>query len=220
MQFPNAHKGISQIYKAEILALIAGILGIIVAIGAATAMAASEAGAVNEAAGAALVGVGGLALVMGVLAIISFVLTILGIKNAAKDEGDFSRAMMWLLLGIVGSIVASAFASSSGIAQGIGTIVKDVGSLLSTFYIITGVLHLAERRHNTEEIDRGNRIIKLILGAYVIVIILEIIQLLAGNSEAGAAISGVLAIIAAIVMVVTYFIYLKFLSRAKKMLEA
>ena len=219
MQFPNAHKGVSQIFKAEILALITAILGVIAAIAAAAAIAASETEGAAEAAGAALIGAGGLALVMGVLAIISFILLILGIKNAAKDEGDFSRAMMWLLLGIVGAVVASAF-SSSGIAQDIGTIVKDVGHLLSTFYIITGVLHLAERRHNVEEINRGNKLIRLILGAYVIVIILEIIQVLAGKSSAGTTISGVLAIIAAVVLVVAYVMYLKFLSRARKMLEA
>ena len=219
MQFPHAHKGVSQIYKAEILALIAGILAVIAAVLAIGAVAANEAEAGGEVVGGALIGAGGLALVMGVLAIISFILTILGIKNAAKDEGDFNKAMIWLLLGIVGAIIASAFASN-GLAQDIGNIVRDVGSLLSTLYVITGVLHLAERLHNAEEISRGNKLIKLILGAYVIAIILEIIQLFAGKSDAGGVISAVLAIVTAVIMVVAYFVYLKFLSRARRMLEA
>ena len=219
MQFPNAQKGVSQIYKAEILALIAGILAVIAAVLAIGAVAANEAEAGGEVVGGALIGAGGLALVMGVLAIISFILMILGTKNAAKDEGDFSRALIWLLLGIVGSIVVSAF-SSSAVASTIGTVIKDIGSLLSTIYVITGVLHLAERLQNPEEVTRGNKLIRMMLCIYVIVIVLEVIKLVAGNSDSGTVIAGVLAVVAAILMLVAYFIYLKFLSRARRMLEA
>ena len=217
MQFPNAHKGIGQIFTAEILTLISAILAIIAAAAAVVAMAASEVEGAEEAVGGFALGAGGFGLVAGVLAIIAFILTIVGIKKASKDEPAFTNALLWLILGIVGAVVQSV-GQSNDFVQLIGSILSSVGSMLSTYYVILGVIKLADRKHDAAVSAKGSRLIKIILAVYILALILTVIEGFAGGTDGGVVVGGVLGIIALILMIVAYILYLSLLSKAKKML--
>ena len=217
MQFPNAHKGVSQIFTAEILTLIAGILGIIAAVSAAVAVAASEAEAGDAAIGGFALGAGGLALVAGVLAIIGFILTILGITKASKDEATFKSALLWLILGIVGGVVQS-MGQSGDFVPLIGSLLSSLGSMLSTYYVILGIIKLADRKRDAAVSAKGNRLIKIILAIYILALILTVVDGFAGGTDGGVVAGGVVGVISLILLIVAYVLYLTLLSQAKKML--
>lgn len=217
MQFPNAHKGIGQIFTAEILTLISAILAIIAAAAAVVAMAASEVEGAEDAVGGFALGAGGFGLVAGVLAIIAFILTIVGINKASKDEPTFRNALLWLILGIVGGVVQNGVQSNDFVHL-IGSILSSVGSMLSTYYVILGIIKLADRKHDAAVSEKGSRLIKIILAVYILALILTVIEGFAGGTDGGVVAGGVLGIIALILMIVAYILYLSLLSRAKKML--
>lgn len=218
MQFYHARKGIGQIFTAEILALIAGVLALVSAVMALTAIAASEAAASDATVGGLALGTGGIALVASILAIVSFILTIVGIHSAGKDEETFHKAMLWLILGIVGSVLTSTGAEGSFLAM-VGTLLSTLGSMLSTLYVIQGVISLADRVGNAQVRRKGENVVKLILAVYIIVLILKIIDLVGAKSDFAVISGGVLGIAALVLSLVAYIIYLTLLSAGKMMLQ-
>ena len=99
MNYANAKKGIGQIYKAEILLLLATVLAII---GSIVALV----GASKESTGGVVAGSVPL-LIAGILAIIAFVMNLVGLSHASKDHPDFKTAWIITLVAIAASIVQS-----------------------------------------------------------------------------------------------------------------
>ena len=216
MKYENAFKGVSKIFTAEILKLLSGIFAIISAILAIVAVASAIAG---SAGGTIASGIGsiGLLILIAIFSIIAFILMLVGIGTAGKDEPFFKTALLWLIIGIIATIIAN-FCAAVPVAQSIFKILGTVGEILATFYIISGIVALADKIGNADVSAKGTLLMKLIITFYVIVIIIEIISLVTKLTVAGAVIAGVLAIIAAIVNVVSYILFLVLLARAKKML--
>ncbi len=238
MNYENAKKGIGQIFTAEILQLLAAIMtvvgAIITVVGVATVAAAgigefgatlggaSEADltAIGNAATLAGVGtIGGsvLTIVGAIIAFIGFILYIVGVGNASKDEDGFKKAMLFLVLALVCSIVGSFTGGvANGVLAGILTILGAVFDLLSAIYVINGIISLANKTGNSKVEAKGRFTLKLILVILIMNIIVSLIGLFV-NVSAIVVIAGVLNIIAAILSVVRYFVYLSLLSNAKKM---
>ena len=219
MRFPNAFEGVKKIFTAEILSLIARVCVLVAAIGG---LAAVGAVAVADSvdgdsvitvglAGAGLAGIFGVA--AGVIAIIAFILQIVGINKAKADEPAFKTAMIFILVAIAASGVGSIFSGNETL-QSIAQIVTDVAGLCVTLYIIQGIKRLADRLNNGAVSAKGNQIFLLIAVMYGVVLLANLIGLFAPM------ISGVLAIVAAVVGIVQYFFFLSYLSQAKKMLAA
>ena len=219
MRFPNAFEGVKKIFTAEILSLIARVCVLVAAIGG---LAAVGAVAVADSvdgdsvitvglAGAGLAGIFGVA--AGVIAIIAFILQIVGINKAKADEPAFKTAMIFILVAIAASGVGSIFSGNETL-QSIAQIVTDVAGLCVTLYIIQGIKSLADRLNNGAVSAKGNQIFLLIAVMYGVVLLANLIGLFAPM------ISGVLAIVAAVVGIVQYFFFLSYLSQAKKMLAA
>jgi len=101
MRFPNADKGIRKIYIAEIMGILAAVLAIVLVFMAAanhidTNMSGEEVTQAIETSK-----IGGPAVVFSIfmllLMLASYILNLIGISNAAKDEDGFKRAL-WVLL--------------------------------------------------------------------------------------------------------------------------
>ena len=223
--FPNAANGVKKIYTAEILMLIATLVSIIAAIamviGGATAVAAQEVGsnAAMVAAGGSILGAGLFVFVAAVLSIIAFIMNIVGVKNAAKDEEQFKAAMTVIIIGIICALVTGLFRSVPLLAE-IAKNVTKICEILTTFYILSGIIHLAEQLGDTEMSSRGQAIRKLILIIWVISLVINIISSIFTVAPAMTAIGGVLAIVALAISLVSYIMYLRLLSQARKMLGA
>ena len=213
--FPNAAKGIKRIFTAEILALIAAILvivGIVLGVvGIAAAAADSTGGTI-----AGLGGAGVLLLISGILAIIAAVLELVGIINASKDEAAFKIALYAIIAGVVISIVSTIFSSTAAVVS-ICDILSKIAKIVVTVFIIQGVINLAKKVNNDAVAKKGNTLLYIITCIYILSAIASIVVATFGG-YAASVIAGVIAIVAAVLEVVQYVLFLVLLSQAKKML--
>ena len=217
MRFPNAASGVKKIFTAEILALISEILLIIAGFMVVVALAATntngnESLALGTLAGFAIFGFGAT-----VIAVIAFILKIVGISQASKDENSFKTAIICLIIGIVGSLVYSIFQTSSPTVASIGNLIYQLMNLFVTIFVISGIIKLADQLNDGVVSAKGSTLLKLITVIYALTIIANIIVLILGGYSVSI-VAAIIYLIALILTVVQYFMYLAYLSNAKKML--
>lgn len=216
MKYENAFKGVSKIFSAQILELFAGIFSVIAAVMGIFSLASAIAGSLGATATFGIIA-GLLLLLILAFAIVAFIFTLVGINTAGKDEPFFKTALLWLIVGIIGTIASSCL-SAYVVPQTVFQIIAKVADILSTFYIISGIVSLADKIGNADVSAKGNLVMKLIISIYVIAIVIEIIQLVASVTLAGSVVSAILGIVVIIISIVSYILFLVLLSRAKKML--
>ncbi len=216
MRFPNAAKGVSRIFLAEILKLIAAAATLI---GAFMVFMAIGSGAGGNGTASLSSGIGALGLLSaaGVLSILGFILNIVGIVNASKDEESFKTALICLVIGIVTSIISGFFANNPTLAS-ICNIASEILNLVVTIMVIIGIMRLAERLHNPAISAKASTQLKLIVAINVLALICNIIVTFMGG-RAASVIASILAIVAAVLSIIQYILYLIFLSQAKAMLQ-
>ena len=215
MRFPNAAKGVKRIFTAEILALIGGICG---TIGIITLVIALAAASGKSATGTIAAG-GATAIFMlaaGILSIIAFIMIIVGVSNASKEESSFKAALICIIIGIVGSLISSIFSGNATVSA-IGSLISSLATLFSTIFIITGIIKLADQLNNGEISAKGNNILKMIIVVNVLAIIANLIVLILGGMTAST-VAAIIALVAGILSIVQYIMYLSFLAKAKAML--
>lgn len=214
MRFPNAAAGVKKIFTAEILALIAAIATLISTILLVVTLGAAASGSK----GGTIVAGGFTAILFvaaGIVGIVAFIMSIVGISNASKDEPTFKTALICVIVGIIGSLVASIF-SGNAVVSAIGSLVTNVANLFVTIFVITGIIRLADQLNNAEVGNKGNNILKMIIAISVLAIIANLIVLIMGGRIS--VVAGIIAIVAAVLEIVQYIMYLSFLSNAKAML--
>ena len=217
MRFPNAAAGVKKIFTSEILSLIAGLLSVIAAIGG-VVLAAAATSADNSSDAAAAAGLTGLGIfaVFGIgaaiLLVIAFILKLVGINKAKVDEPAFKTAMIFVLVGIVATLIGGFINNDT--VKSIFDIISSVASLCVTLYIIQGIKNLADQLNDGAVSAKGSKIFMLIACIYCIRILASIISLFAPT------VAGILELVGAIVSIVQYIIFLTYLSQAKKMLAA
>lgn len=151
-----------------------------------------------------------------VLAIIAFILKLVGVNKASKDEQAFKIAFYFIFIGIIASVVGGIFSTNTTVTN-IVAVVSDIVSLGVTIYIIQGIKNLAEKLGDDNMIKKGDNLFNVILAIYVLIIIAQIINLIFGGTAA-LVVSAVVIIAAGILDIVQYILYLSYLSKAKKML--
>ncbi len=217
MKFGNAHQGVKRIFTAEILGLLASIcltltLGF-VALGVVTVDTKSTGAAIASFGGMAIFGLGAV-----VLAIISFIIEIIGVSNASKDEGSFKIALYLIIASIVVTVVSGIFSKNETVS-GICTVLGDVIRLAITIMIIEGIRHLAAILNDSDMENRGTNLFKVIIVIYALIILARIISLIFSGTGSKV-LSGILVFGAGILSIIQYILYLIYLSKARKMLAA
>lgn len=217
MNFPNAAKGVKKIFTAEILGLISFIiLGIssVVIIGAAGS--ADQKAISNSAASGAVLGGGVFATIGAIIAIVGAIINIVGLVQAGKDEKFFKYALYAMIIFFIVSLIVNMALSTSGYKDYVSSGSKII-NLVVNVLVIQGVINLANAKQDEKVASKGLLVFKLIIVVTVLEIIASIIAAATQNTVA-AAIVLVIAIVALILGIVRYFIYLSMLSNAKKML--
>lgn len=216
MTFPNAHDGVKKIYRAEIISLIAAVLSVVAAIVALVGIASNGDGVV-----AGVLGGGVLLIAAAVLGVIAFILQLVGLNKAKVDEVNFKNALIAVVVGIVAGIVMGA-AQAGSLLSDLGETVTNICNTLCTWYVCTGIIALAERLGKTAMAERAEKVRKLLMIVWGATIVLDVLSTIFGvtnSTPTFGIISSALAIFAAILEIVVYFLYLKLLSRATRMLE-
>ncbi len=217
MQYPNALSGVKKIYKAEIFALIGTIIMVLASLFSLISLNAGSAGGFM----AGVLGAGAFVIIAAVLYIIGFILNIVGLNAAKSDEDNFKNALIVVIVGLIASVVLG-FAKEGSYLKDCGQTVGNICSFLTTYFVCSAIINLAQSLGNTEMFNRGVSARKLLMIVWMISIILQIVPIITkaiGSVAVGVA--GILLSLAAFVFqIVVYFIYLKLLSRARTMLAA
>ena len=216
MNFPNASKGIRNIFTAEILTLIATLATVVTLILTVVFAAGSKVNS-DVAMGASGIGVVVFSAGAAVLAIIALILKIVGVVQASKDEPSFGLIIKLTIFAIIISVIA-AFFGSNGIINNIATAISNVISLICSILVITGIANLAISLKNSDVVESCGRLLKIILWIGILALLLRFFGMFI-QSNAGATIVIILLVISMILTFVQYILYISLLAKAKKMLQ-
>ena len=216
MKFPNAAKGISKIFTSEILALIAAIATGVATILAVVMYASAK---TNSTAGAAASGIGMLVLGLGasVLLVIALILKIVGVVQTSKDEDSFKMIIYLTIFTLIVAVIAAIF-SRVTFLNNIANAVSAIGSFVTTLLIILGIGNLGVQVGNDEVIDKCSSQFKLILGIGIVALLARFFCIFLPTVPAQGIVIA-LAVVALVLNVIQYILYLSLLSKAKKMLN-
>lgn len=198
MTHENARAGFSKLFTAQILGLIAACCSLLTLIPVVGTI------------------IGGLA--MGVLGIIGYIMNLVGLNQAGKDEelikSAFGLAILSLILGIVGPIVGS-LVGVTWIAS-IINIITTIISLVIIHHVLFGGANLNSAL--SEKAAKTWKIVLIVIILDIVVTIGLVICALLSSGTAAAVVAIVvviLTIVDVILDLVSYIMYLSFLSKAK-----
>lgn len=219
MKFPNAAKGVKRIFTAEILELISTICMVVAVVLLILGLVAG-----NKDTDSGLAVAGGswmIALIFMlawvVLSVIAFIMNLVGIINASHDESNFKSALFFLIVSIVSVILSSVFVNTNSMASSLLYSLYSLMNVFVTIFVIAGGVKLADKLNRGDISTKGTNVLKLI----IVVNILSLISMLVSTFMGGMMVSvtaAVLSLVALVLNIVQYFMYLSFLSKAKKML--
>lgn len=215
MSYENARNGIGKVFTSQILAIIAAACTLIAGIMAALLIGAVSAESVG---GAAASGIGATVFSIGsyILILIAFILELVGLNKAGKDSEQLKKAFTITIVSIVVELVIAIVTSlTGGVAwvKQIGDIVATILTLLVTYNVLFGCAGL-----KPELSDKANSVWKMYLIVIILSIILAVLGAILGAvgiSATSAVITMVLLVIDFVLDVVSYFMYLGFLKKAK-----
>ena len=222
MTFPNAFNGVKKLFTSEILKLIAAVCAIVAAVAGIIALAGVEADAVVAGVG------GGIATVIfgvasAVLLLIAYILKLVGLKKAGNDEPKFQQAFLLAIFALILSVVASILSSlnvGNGVVDDIVSIFAAIADILIVVFVIQGIQNLAEKLNQNGMAETGRKLLIIILVFYILAIIATLVVIIFGANVATGVIAGILAVVAQVLKMVGYIVFLVYLGKAKNMLAA
>ena len=155
MKYTNASKGLKLIVTAELLALAASILAVIMSVLAFSGDDAAKPD--NFALGAA----GIVMLVIIAMYVAAYVAEIFGITAASRDEPAF-KVSLYAVIAMIVLIVASAFFLENETVYLMLSIAGDVAYFFFVHYIIHGIMHLSQHLGKPEFTQKGTPIFSMI----------------------------------------------------------
>ena len=221
MTYPNGYHGVKKIFTAEILDLIATICLIVGAIMALVLVASVSA----ESAGGAIAGGLGTTVFMIaaiVLVIIAYIFKLIGIKRAGRDEERFNTAFIFAIFALILTVVGNVITTMTGTTTIWDDLVKTIATLFELFvtlYIVNGIQALAQKLNHDELVAKGQTYFILFIILYILRLIANVLPVFFGVSPAALTISGIMVLVAAVLSLIVYIVYLSLLSKAKKMLK-
>ncbi len=215
MKFPNAKKGISKIFTAEILNLIAVVAGVITIILVFALAGASDS---KNDAGVAASGISLVltSIVTGVSAVIAVILMIIGTIQSARDEVSFKAIIYLTIFNVIVLVIASIFSQNTFLGS-LSSVISNAVSFVCSLLVILGIGNLAAQCHDEKVILKCGSQFRIILWIGIVALLTRFFAIFI-ESMAAKALVIVLLALSLILSVVQYFMYLSLLSSAKKML--
>jgi len=228
MKYPNAANGVKKIFTAEILALIGGVCaGLTLLMSLLVVESAeniSQGNITDLSTGSYLAGGAAaviFALAAGVLIIIAFILNVIGVNKASKDEegsGNFKIAFIIIFVGLAASVLGTALNTTAPSISKFCSTAGQVCNLISTYFILEGISEFAKKLGNETLADKALKMIYAILCCQLLGIVIESVPNFAGAGTFAAGIAIALVLVGVALSIIAYVLYLKILSEAKKML--
>ena len=165
-----------------------------------------------------------LAIIMGVIIICAlglfvagYILQIVGIVRASKDEPAFKVSVIAIVAALITTILEAVFYGNY-VGSFIVEIAGDVSKFFLVHYIIHGIMHISERLERPDMIKKGNFIFRIIYIAIGFEVIVRIFELIFGK-EVGEQLSMPFGVAANILQAAEYFMFLIYVGRANNMLK-
>ena len=217
MTYPNAANGVGKLFTAQILLIIAAILGAVSAVVSAAVTInnmgnADNLGAFVSTGLTGLLAVGIIALAFLVIYIIAFIIQLIGLAKAGKDENMIKIAFILTLVNLLLTIVAAVLSSSAPTASSVLRLAVTVIQVLINVLTIMGISNLAGSLGNEKIVRSGKVLIVIVLITQILGAVLNFV------AQKALAVAGVMALISLVLMLIGYIMYLIFLSRSKKFL--
>ena len=215
MRFPNAFSGVKKIWLAELLMLLAAVMGIVllvVVIG--NTAVVDNTVIINEAAietPTAILGLGAT-----LIALIAFILNLVGLIKARKDDDGFSIALIVTMLGIIASVISSIWSNNQGLTRWMDTIIS-ICNLFASYYVLTGIANLADRMPDPETKAVALKSRLLVEGSFCATAVFKLIINIF-NIQSGSTIHTIMAVVAMLLELLAYILYLRALAKGRKML--
>ena len=220
MKFPFAAKGVSKIFNAEIISLIAALIG---GVGMVLSFIAVSGNVDNNTSDTLIIATGACVLIAGIIIAVAGIMSIVGYFQAGKDEVSFKRAILCVLFSIVFTVAASFFANQTGFFGWLYTILTLVGNIcnmLATIFLILGLMALSVKCSRPDMVKHGKDILTTLVILYILTFILNFFIRLGAESTAfGSSIVNWLSGLSLCFTVFLYVFQIYYLGKAKKMLK-
>ena len=214
MRFPNAYRGVKKIWLAEMLMLLAAIVGIVIVIVmAANGTMVGEDIVINEGVKTPIAVLG---IVTAVILLIGFILNLIGLINANNDDSAFRIALLVTILGVVASAISAIWSNNETLNKWMDTAIT-ICSMFASYYVLTGIANLAEKMSDAATKALALKSRTLVEGSFCATALFKLIISIFKIQD-GSTISTILAVIALLLELVSYILYLRALSKGKKML--
>ena len=155
--------------------------------------------------------------VLGVF-VFSYILQIIGIVRATKDEPAFRVSLIAIIAALVITVLECIFFEGNDVITFVLEIASDVAQFFLVHYIIHGIMHISEHLGRDDISKKGKRIFTVIYIAIGFEIIVRIFEMIFGK-ELGEQLSMPFGIVANILKVVEYILFLSYIVKAKKLLK-
>ena len=210
MKYPNAANGINKIFMSEVIALAASIVVLVCSVIGVLCFEDPD-----------------LEILVGVLVIIvlfalgffvlAYILQIVGIMRASKDEPAFKVSVIAIIAAMIFTVLEGVFYGNH-FASFFVEIAGDVAQFFLVHYIIHGIMHIADHLERPDMIKKGNFIFRIIYIAIAFEVIVRIFELIFGK-EVGEQLSMPFGIVAEILKVAEYVMFLTYVGKANKMMK-
>ena len=215
MRFPNAFRGVKKIWLAELLMLLAAVIGIILifVIAANSTLVGADVVVNKEAVEtpAAILGIA-----TALIALVAFVLNLVGLINAHKDDAAFRIALLVTVLGIVASAISAIWSNNQVLNKWMDTALT-IFSMLASYYVLTGIANLADKYPDPATKALALKSRTLVEGSFCATALFKLIISIFKIQD-GSTISTILSVVALLLELVSYILYLRALSKGKQML--
>ena len=211
MTYPNAYAGIKKIRIAEILEVVA--LALLLISGAFAVVTNNIEGGGNEAAFAGF----GLATVLAalpavILPLIAYILRIMGLGAAAKDNAQFKTAYIITFVALVISLLSNFLPSDGVLSDDLFTLISSIADMLVFYYVCYGIKEIATALGRDDIARFANTVaIVYLIGQPAS----AAINFFTGDVN----VSGIISIVSSVLALVAVFMYISLLSKALDALE-
>ncbi len=215
MRFPNAFRGVKKIWLAELLMLLAAVIGIILVfvIAANGTLVGEQEIVINE---AAKTPISILGIFTTVIALIALILNLVGLINARGDDAGFRIALLVTVLGIIASAVSAIWSTNQVLVKWMD-IAVTIFSLFASYYVLTAIANLADQYPDAATKALALKSRTLLEGSFCATAVFKFIINIFKIQD-GSTIYTILSIVALVLELVSYLLYLRALTKGKKML--
>ena len=219
MKFPNAAKGVSKIFNAEIISLIAALIG---GVGMVLSFIAVSGNVDQGTSDTLFIVTGAFALVAGIIIAVAGIMSIVGYFQAGKDEVSFKRAILCVIFSIVFTVAASFFANQTGFLGWLNTILtvaENICNMLATIFLILGLMALSVKCSRPDMVKHGKDILTTLVILYILTFVLNFIGRWGAEATVFGSIVNWLSGLSLCFTVFLYIFQIYYLGKAKKMLK-